>query len=49
MNKNFYSKLIPSKTSSKLATAQASNLTNFGKNSFIPCYHSNDGTEGFFN
>ena len=31
MKTNFYSKLIPSKTSSKLASAQGSSLTNFGK------------------
>ena len=28
---NFTSKIVPSKTSSKLATAQGSSLTNFGK------------------
>ena len=41
--------LLPSKTSRRLATAQGSILTNFGKNSITLCSHSNNGTNKLLN
>ena len=49
MKTNVTSKTNTFKNLKKLNTAQGSCLTNFGKNSIIPCSHSNNGTEKTFN